>query len=100
MVGMSSIAPRRTCPECKRSIAVVGGRFARHDPRNRGPVLLSCHGSLQPAPILDEPCPAGTPSLFELLDELAESQDPEDAADARALFALPVDSSLAGSTTA
>jgi hypothetical protein len=35
MVGMSSIAPRRICPHCRRDIAVVSGRFARHDPVDR-----------------------------------------------------------------
>ncbi|WP_454606500.1 hypothetical protein [Streptomyces tendae] len=39
--------PRRRCPECRREIAVVGGRFARHDPpgtRQSGE-LVSCPGS-------------------------------------------------------
>ncbi|GGQ54605.1 hypothetical protein [Streptomyces flaveolus] len=38
---------RRTCPECRREIAVVAGRFARHDPpgaRAAGE-LVSCPGS-------------------------------------------------------
>ncbi|GAV44601.1 hypothetical protein F3K43_17720 [Streptomyces sp. LBUM 1476] len=38
---------RRTCPECRREIAVVAGRFARHDPpgaRAAGE-LTSCPGS-------------------------------------------------------
>ncbi|MET8586778.1 MULTISPECIES: hypothetical protein [Streptomyces] len=38
---------RRTCPVCRREIAVVAGRFARHDPpgaRENGE-LLSCSGS-------------------------------------------------------
>ncbi|MEV5309601.1 hypothetical protein [Streptomyces sp. NPDC052610] len=38
---------RRTCPECLREIAVVAGRFARHDPpgaRGSGQ-LVSCPGS-------------------------------------------------------
>ncbi|MCF4139833.1 hypothetical protein [Streptomyces sp. NPDC057052] len=38
---------RRTCPECRREIAVVAGRFARHDPpgaRENGR-LTSCPGS-------------------------------------------------------
>ncbi|MGW3119210.1 hypothetical protein ACWDBW_19055 [Streptomyces sp. NPDC001107] len=38
---------RRRCPECRREIAVVAGRFARHDPpgaRENG-VLVSCPGS-------------------------------------------------------
>ncbi|MEU6364828.1 hypothetical protein ABZ876_03535 [Streptomyces sp. NPDC046931] len=40
-------SPRRSCPECHREIAVVAGRFARHDPpgaRADG-VLASCGGS-------------------------------------------------------
>ncbi|MDT9699189.1 hypothetical protein [Streptomyces sp. P17] len=38
---------RRSCPECRREIAVVAGRFARHDPpgaRGSGE-LVSCAGS-------------------------------------------------------
>ncbi len=38
---------RRHCPECRREIAVVAGRFARHDPpgaRENGE-LTSCPGS-------------------------------------------------------
>jgi len=38
---------RRSCPECRREIAVVAGRFARHDPpgaRSAGE-LVSCPGS-------------------------------------------------------
>ncbi|GKQ35703.1 hypothetical protein [Streptomyces sp. A012304] len=38
---------RRACPECRREIAVVAGRFARHDPpgaRDNGQ-LTSCPGS-------------------------------------------------------
>ncbi|MGX2996696.1 hypothetical protein JNUCC64_20880 [Streptomyces sp. JNUCC 64] len=44
---------RRACPECRREIAVVAGRFARHDPpgaRGAGS-LLSCPGSRAPAGI-------------------------------------------------
>ncbi|MFF4959076.1 hypothetical protein [Streptomyces sp. NPDC001222] len=40
-------SPRSTCPECHREIAVVAGRFARHDPpgaRADGS-LVSCPGS-------------------------------------------------------
>ncbi|MYY10945.1 hypothetical protein GT204_19040 [Streptomyces sp. SID4919] len=53
---------RRVCPECRREIAVVAGRFARHDPpgaRGAGS-LLSCPGSRRQAqlgatqPHLDE----------------------------------------------
>ncbi|MGW3494175.1 hypothetical protein [Streptomyces sp. NPDC001020] len=38
---------RRSCPECHREIAVVAGRFARHDPREprSGGTLVSCPGS-------------------------------------------------------
>ncbi|ATL29783.1 MULTISPECIES: hypothetical protein [Streptomyces] len=38
---------RRNCPECRREIAVVGGRFARHDPPGprAGEELVSCPGS-------------------------------------------------------
>jgi len=95
MVGMSlsSIAPRRICPHCKRDIAVVAGRFARHDPIDRGPILLSCHGSLQQAPIWDLPDRSGTRSLLDLLAEQDEDQAAEADAVAiqEALFpALPV----------
>ncbi|MET7848582.1 hypothetical protein AB0D78_23045 [Streptomyces avermitilis] len=42
---------RRSCPECRREIAVVAGRFARHDPpgarESRG--LVSCPGSRRQA---------------------------------------------------
>ncbi|MER5447996.1 hypothetical protein ABT052_05670 [Streptomyces sp. NPDC002766] len=42
---------RRRCPECRREIAVVAGRFARHDPpgaREHG-ALVSCPGSRRQA---------------------------------------------------
>ncbi|MEU1202269.1 hypothetical protein ABZ446_39460 [Streptomyces sp. NPDC005813] len=42
---------RRNCPECRREIAVVAGRFARHDPpgpRGSG-ALVSCPGSRRQA---------------------------------------------------
>lgn len=45
--SMPSASRRRACPECRRDIAVVGGRFARHDPpgaRDAGE-LVSCPGS-------------------------------------------------------
>lgn len=71
---MTSIAPRRICEHCGRSIAVVAGRYARHDPSDRGPILLSCDGSLQPAPLLQEPDRFGTVSLFELVAEYAASE--------------------------
>ncbi|MEV5438702.1 hypothetical protein AB0K80_22205 [Streptomyces sp. NPDC052682] len=51
---------RRPCPECRREIAVVAGRYARHDPpgaRENGE-LTSCPGSRRPAPL-----GAGQPSL-------------------------------------
>jgi hypothetical protein len=61
--------PRRVCPQCDREIAIPGGRFARHDPPERGPALLSCPGSLSPAP-LSAPrfVPAGAVPLFEFVD--------------------------------
>ncbi len=71
---MTSIAPRRICEHCGRSIAVVAGRFARHDPSDRGPILLSCDGSLQPAPMLQEPDDFGTHSLFELVAETTAAE--------------------------
>jgi hypothetical protein len=74
MVGMSSIAPRRICEHCGRSIAVVAGKLARHDPSDRGPILLSCDGSLQPAPMLQEPDRSGTHSLFELVAQYAAAE--------------------------
>ena len=42
---------RRSCPECRREIAVVAGRFARHDPPGASGELVSCHGSRRPAQI-------------------------------------------------
>ncbi|MBH5336532.1 hypothetical protein IHE55_17835 [Streptomyces pactum] len=50
-------SPRRACPVCTRRIAVVGGRFARHDPpgRRSGFDLVSCPGSRRIAPLLQEP---------------------------------------------
>ncbi|WP_037863542.1 hypothetical protein [Streptomyces sp. NRRL S-340] len=48
---MSSSSRRRACPVCRREIAVVAGRFARHDPpgaRGTGE-LTSCPGSRRPA---------------------------------------------------
>ncbi|MFI7297839.1 hypothetical protein [Streptomyces sp. NPDC050121] len=47
----STSSRRRTCPECRREIAVVAGRFARHDPpgaRESGE-LVSCPGSRRTA---------------------------------------------------
>ncbi|BDM72662.1 hypothetical protein HEK616_61490 [Streptomyces nigrescens] len=47
-------SPRRACPVCTREIAVVGGRFARHDPpgRRTGLELISCPGSRRIAPLM------------------------------------------------
>ncbi|GAA0405179.1 hypothetical protein [Streptomyces luteireticuli] len=55
-------APRRTCPVCSREIAVVGGRYARHDPPGRRVSydLVSCPGSRRSAPLL-----ATEPRLFD-----------------------------------
>ncbi|MET9110874.1 hypothetical protein [Streptomyces zhihengii] len=54
-------APRRLCPVWRRRIAVVAGRWARHDPADTrsGSELVSCPGSRRLAP-LD---PALQPSL-------------------------------------
>ncbi|MFJ2609377.1 hypothetical protein ACIQOU_21590 [Streptomyces sp. NPDC091279] len=43
--------PRRRCPECRREIAVVAGRFARHDPpaARENVRLVSCPGSRRQA---------------------------------------------------
>ncbi|MFJ4687335.1 hypothetical protein ACIQNG_01140 [Streptomyces sp. NPDC091377] len=42
---------RRKCPECRREIAVVAGRFARHDPpgARESARLVSCPGSRRQA---------------------------------------------------
>ncbi|GHD31296.1 hypothetical protein GCM10010313_74550 [Streptomyces violarus] len=49
---------RRICPECRREIAVVAGRYARHDPpgaREHGE-LTSCPGSRRQArPSAEQP---------------------------------------------
>ncbi|MEV1064393.1 hypothetical protein [Streptomyces sp. NPDC050263] len=49
----SASSRRRTCPECRREIAVVAGRFARHDPPGAGARgsgdLVSCQGSRRTA---------------------------------------------------
>ncbi|WUH54521.1 hypothetical protein OG432_17565 [Streptomyces sp. NBC_00442] len=46
-----SVSPRRTCPSCGRSVAVVAGRFVRHDPRTwEGGELTLCAGSKRRAP--------------------------------------------------
>jgi hypothetical protein len=79
---MNPITPRRICDHCGRSIAVVGGRFARHDPRDRGPLLLSCPGSLQAALRLEDPDPVGTASLFELVARQEPAATPSDTQDA------------------
>lgn len=68
---MTSIAPRRDCPECGREIAVVSGRYARHDPprRRRGAPLVSCPGSqTAAATTFVAPDRLGTISVFELLE--------------------------------
>ena len=80
----TSIAHRQECPQCRRSIAVVSGRFARHDPVDRGPILLSCHGSLTPAPMWDLP-DIDILSLFDLDDPLDTAEPAETA---QALFEL------------
>ncbi|MGW8063571.1 hypothetical protein ACVV2G_15170 [Streptomyces ziwulingensis] len=48
---MASSSRRRACPECRREIAVVAGRYARHDPPGaRGSSeFVSCAGSRRPA---------------------------------------------------
>ncbi|NBM15328.1 hypothetical protein [Streptomyces sp. GC420] len=48
-----SLSPRRTCPVCRREIAVVAARFARHDPpgARTSNELVSCPGSRMPAPL-------------------------------------------------
>lgn len=56
--------PRHECPVCDRPIAVVGGRYARHDPLRRGAALLSCDGSLREA-VLSVTGWAPHPMLFE-----------------------------------
>lgn len=79
--------PRRICPDCHREIAIPGGKFARHDPPDRGPGLVSCPGSLKPAPLFERlPAgPAGTVPLFDLFDfadsiALQPRMDADDAA--------------------
>ncbi|GAA2922335.1 hypothetical protein ACWDZ4_04190 [Streptomyces sp. NPDC003016] len=49
---MSSTSPRRPCPFCGREVAVVAGRFVRHDPRTRAATaeLTLCAGSKRAAP--------------------------------------------------
>ncbi|MBQ0828753.1 hypothetical protein [Streptomyces tagetis] len=49
--GSSGSARRRRCPECRREIAVVAGRYARHDPPGArvSADLVSCPGSRRPA---------------------------------------------------
>ncbi|MFD1658850.1 hypothetical protein ACFSL4_11675 [Streptomyces caeni] len=65
---------RRNCPECRRDIAVVAGRFARHDPpgaRSSG-MLVSCCGSRRSAqtdatrPALDGYAPPEFPGRLAL----------------------------------
>lgn len=83
---MTSIAPRRICEHCGRSIAVVAGKFARHDPADRGAILLSCEGSLKPAPMLQQPDRYGTHSLFELMAEYAASEPTRQGVTEQTLF--------------
>jgi hypothetical protein len=71
---------------------VVAGRFARHDPANRGPILVSCPASLTPAPKW-EVGPAGTLSLFELVEEMFDEPTPS----LPALFDLPAENDLLAS---
>ncbi|RII20312.1 hypothetical protein DSC45_03730 [Streptomyces sp. YIM 130001] len=50
-----SRSPRRPCPVCKRSIAVVGGMIWRHDPpESQRAKLTSCDGSWERP---TDPCP-------------------------------------------
>ncbi|MER6611866.1 hypothetical protein [Streptomyces xantholiticus] len=58
-------APRRRCPICRREIAVVAGRFARHDPAGSraGAELVSCPGSRRQAPLDPAPQPSLDGSL-------------------------------------
>ncbi|MEV6315746.1 hypothetical protein [Streptomyces sp. NPDC051776] len=55
--------PRRPCPVCRRQIAVVGGRLARHDLPGRRTALelISCPGSRRITPV-----GAGQPPLIDL----------------------------------
>lgn len=85
-------APRLPCPVCGRSIAVLmsiaaSGRFARHDPPERGPLLLSCDGSLRPVPLGLGPLP-GPPTLFDpgVLDDPPIPEDRAPEAEQDALF--------------
>lgn len=65
---MTVTYPRRTCPVCKRPIAIPNGKFARHDPEWRAPgwPLVSCTGSMRLAPLGGE-----QPVLFEPEDQAA-----------------------------
>ncbi|MGW2814457.1 hypothetical protein [Streptomyces sp. WM6378] len=49
---MPSVSPRRSCPSCGRAVAVVAGKFVRHDPRTRelSGELTLCPGSKRRAP--------------------------------------------------
>jgi hypothetical protein len=66
---------RRLCPECRREIAVVAGRFARHDPPGgrESRTLVSCPGSRRQAelgavaqPTLDGYAPPDFPGQLPL----------------------------------
>nr|WP_120722540.1 hypothetical protein [Streptomyces hundungensis] len=49
---MASVSPRRSCPSCGREVAVVAGKFVRHDPRTwEGGELALCPGSKRRAPL-------------------------------------------------
>jgi hypothetical protein len=90
---MTSIAPRRECPECHREIAVVSGRYARHDPPGRRPgaPLISCPGSHTPHETTRLALGAGgTPSIYELIEGVLhdEHQVPPSIQDP--LFPKPV----------
>jgi len=69
--AMSS--PRRSCPVCTREIAVVGGRYARHDPPGRRTTfeLVSCPGSRRMAPSLN-----AAPKLFDPEEPPMPGQEP------------------------
>lgn len=72
-MSVPSASRRRNCPECRRDIAVVAGRFARHDPpgaRSAGE-LVSCPGSRRPAQL-----GAAQPSLDGYVVPVAPGQLP------------------------
>lgn len=87
-------SPVVACPVCGWPTAIVGTKtktFARHDPVDRGPLLLSCSNSLEPAPAELFSGPDGTPSLYFIVAE-QEPAAPEPSLapySAQALFELP-----------